>query len=82
MKVNYTSNGKTVIEYSLTEVKHMAGVGYNDPELAADYKIADWIGDRKVWCVTYDTATYAQDIEAAGANDVEILIFITEDVVH
>ena len=70
MKINFVS----MIEYTLREIKNLAGVDCSDSELAEDLKITQWLGERSYRVIEYDRNTYSAQLEKAVADHVEILI--------
>jgi predicted CoA-binding protein len=63
-----------MFEYTLQEIKNLAGVDCSDSELAEDLKITQWLGEQSYRVVDYNPYTYSAQLEKAVADHVEILI--------
>jgi predicted CoA-binding protein len=74
MKINFVSPEYSMIEYTLSEIKNLAGVDCSDSELAEDIKITQWLGEQSYRVVDYNPHTYSSQLEKAVKDHVEILI--------
>lgn len=63
-----------MIEYTLREIKNLAGVDCSDSELAEDLKITQWLGEKSYRVVEFNRETYSVDLHRAVADHIEILI--------
>lgn len=64
--------GAPIYELTMTEVRHRAGIGFDDDPMTADMKFTAWMGNRS-YLIT-DQIRYQEDISKAQAEGVQILI--------
>ena len=74
MKINFVSPEYSMVEYTLLELKNLAGVNSGDSELEEDLKVTQWLGDQSYRVIEFDRETYSVDLHRAVADRIEVLI--------